>query len=147
MAVAMAVALPDMCVSLSSANGNSTGALYKKWCEENLGPEFDYLTPDDLWSIRCGVLHNGRFGDRHKKSDVGRIIFIPPGSPFVMTNCVVNDAYIYSVTSFCQNFTKAVFNWFEKHRDDPNVVSNMPKFMQYRENGMAPYVVGAVVLA
>jgi hypothetical protein len=63
LAVAMTVALPDICVSLASPDGRSTRQQYKDWCRDNLGPEFDFVTGDDLWSMRCGVLHNGRFGD------------------------------------------------------------------------------------
>ncbi len=67
LAVAMTTALPDICVSLISGDGRSNRDRYKKWCKENLGSEFNFLTGDNLWSIRCGVLHNGRFGDlKHK---------------------------------------------------------------------------------
>lgn len=63
LAVAMTVALPDICVSLVSEDGRSDRERYVHWCDANLGPRFSLLTGRDLYSMRCGVLHNGRFGD------------------------------------------------------------------------------------
>ena len=146
LAVTMTVALPDICVSLISEDGRSDRDRYKEWCEDNLGSEFNYLTGDDLWSMRCGVLHNGRFGDL--KHNVGRVIFAPPNpQQNTFVNCVLNDAYFYSSVEFCRNFTNAVSRWFEKNRNDPTVQANLPRLMQYREGGLKPYVSGITVLA
>ena len=144
LAVAMAVALPDICVSLSSDDGRTKGERYKQWCRDNLGPEFSFVTPEDLWSMRCGVLHNGRFGDL--KHNVERVIFVLPGT-ISMANCKSNDAYLYGVAEFCQNITNAVFNWFEANREDEKVKANLPRLMQYREGGLPPHIVGITVLA
>lgn len=145
LAVAMTVALPDICVSLASVNGLSTGQLYKEWCKDNLGSEFSFVTGDDLWSMRCGVLHNGRFGDL--RYSVNKIVFAIPGGPVTFKNCKINDAYIYSVVDFCKNLTDAVSRWYEKHKDDATVKANLPRLMQYRFGGLAPYIVGTTVLA
>jgi hypothetical protein len=143
LAVAMTVALPDVCVSLISDDGRTCPERYKQWCIDNLGQEFSFVTPEDLYSMRCGVLHNGRFGDM--KHNVARIIFALPGTP-AFTDCRANDAYFYSVVEFCQNFTTAVRGWYEANKAHPNVQSNLPRLMQYHEGGFAPYVVGATVL-
>jgi hypothetical protein len=144
-AVAMTVAIPDICVSLSSEDGRTSPDKYKKWCRQNLsGGEFDFVTPDDLYSMRCGILHNGRYGDL--KHNVGRIIFALPGRG-TFVNCQMNDAYVYSVVDFCRNFTKAAYLWFEQNRENETVKSNLPRMMQYRANGLPPYIVGMTVLA
>jgi len=146
LAVAMTTALPDICVSLISDDGRSDGVRYKEWCDKNLGDEFSVVTGEDLWSMRCGVLHNGRFGDL--KHNVARIIFsIPDGSGNVFANCQINDAYFYGVVEFCQNFTRAVYVWFENNRENENLRANLPRLMQYRQGGLSPYVRGATVLA
>jgi hypothetical protein len=144
LAIAMTVALPDICVSLISEDGRSTGERYKAWCAENLGDEFSFLTGEDLWSIRCGVLHNGRFGDL--KHDVARVIFGLPGA-HTFVNCKMNDAYFYSAVDFCLNFTKAVHGWMEKNKENETVKAHIPRLMQYRPGGLLPYVQGATVLA
>lgn len=144
LAVSMTVALPDICVSLSSENGRSNGVLYKEWCEANLPQEkFGFITAEDLWSMRCGVLHNGRFGDL--KHSVARIIFaLPQNGSFV--NCKINDAYFYSVVEFCGNFTRAVYDWFESQRDNEIVQANADRLMQYRVGGLPPYIGGDITV-
>lgn len=147
LAVAMTTALPDICVSLVSEDGRSDGIRYKRWCADNLGEEFSYITPEDLWSMRCGVLHNGRFGDL--KHNVARVIFAIPElmGGNVFANGRLGDAYFYSVPQFCTNFTNAVFRWFEANRENETLISNLPRMMQYRTGGFPPYVDGATVLA
>ena len=145
LAVAMTLALPDICSSLASTDGRTDRDQYKRWCKENLaGDAFSFVTPDDLWSMRCGVLHTGRFGDM--QHNVARVIFALPGSA-TFTNCQVNDAYIYSVVEFCQRVTEAVHRWMEANKSDATVQSRLPNLMQYREGGLAPYILGATVIA
>jgi hypothetical protein len=146
LAVAMTVALPDICASMEDPNGRTTGNQYKAWCAANLPEDqFSFVTPDDLWSMRCGVLHNGRFGDM--KHSVARVIFVPPGQGMGLTNCKANDAYLYGVVEFCEAFTKAVYRWMEANRENPIVKANAGRMMQYRVGGFAPYIVGPTVLA
>ena len=145
LAVAMTVALPDICCSLSSPDGRTSAEAYKKWCVDNLpSAYFGFVTGADLYSMRCGVLHNGRFGDL--KHNVERVIFMLPGSG-TFENCQFGEAYCYSVVGFCQHFADAVFHWMEGHKHDPVVEANIPRLMQYRQGGMAPYIVGTTVLA
>jgi len=101
LAIAMAVALPDICVSLVSDDGRSDGKRYKAWCENNLGAEFAYLTPEDLYSIRCGVLHNGRFGDQ--KHSVERVIFTLPNFGKI-TNSRINQRLLIWCCGVLQKF-------------------------------------------
>lgn len=146
LAVAMTVALPDICVSLASDDGRTNRDSYKAWCAANLPQDkFSFVTADDLWSMRCGVLHNGRFGDL--KHNVARVIFALPNSGFTITNAQFNDAYVYSVVDFCRHFTEAVYHWFEANRDNEAIKVNLPRLMQYRQGGISPYITGATVLA
>ncbi len=145
-AVSMAVALPDICVSLMSDDGLSDGVRYKGWCSENLNNEFfSYVTADDLYSIRCGVLHNGRFGDL--KHNVSRVIFVPASIPGSFSNMKADDAYIYSTVEFCRQVNRAVVAWYEANHQHPNIVANIDRLMQYRPGGVPPYIVGGTVVA
>ena len=130
LAVSMTVALPDICASLASPNGQTTGPKYKQWCLDNLGSDFSHLTPDDIWSLRCGVLHNGSFGDVSKR--IARVILKLPGNVTHINALVAGDGYVYSVVEFCKNFTDAVDRWFQKNINDPNIKTNLPNLMQYR---------------
>lgn len=142
-AISMAVALPDICASLISEDGRTSPDRYKEWCRANLA--FNFLTPEDLYSMRCGVLHNGRFGDM--KHNVARVVFVPPmENGNQVADCRSNDAFLYSVVPFCETVTKAVFDWLEQNREDPFVKVNIERLMQYR-NGLPPHIVGAEVIA
>lgn len=145
LAVAMTVALPDICVSLISEDGRSDGERYRAWCGDNLPRDkFSFVTPDDLYSMRCGVLHNGRFGDL--KHNVSRVIFALPGTVGSLANNKLNDMYFYGVVEFCRAFTEAVYTWSEANRDHPQMVANLPRLMQYRE-GIPPFWDNIRVLA
>jgi hypothetical protein len=145
LAIVTTLALPDICIALASADGRSGKRdEYEKWCRDNLGPEFSFLTPEDLWSMRSGVLHQGRFGGL--KHNVARIIFALPGGGFTMNN-KINDAYFCGVKDFCGLFTSAVYQWMEKNKSDPTVQANLPRLMQYHVGGLPPYVSGITVLA
>ncbi|MHA6645620.1 hypothetical protein [Mesorhizobium sp. A623] len=146
LAVGMTVTLPDICVSLSSTDGRTKGERYKAWCNANLPQDkLSLVSADDLWSMRCGVLHNGRFGDL--KHSVARVIFALPNSGAAFVNCQINDACFYSVVDFCKLFTDSVHRWFEANKGDATIAANVPRLMQYRQDGLAPYIVGPTVLA
>lgn len=144
-AVAMAVALPDICVSLTSGDGRSDAVRYKQWCADNLGDGyFGNVTPEDLYSMRCGVLHNGRFGDL--QHSVERVVFTLPGDATIV-NCTAGDAFLYSVTEFCLAFTNSVYHWSEKNRENAQMVANLPRLMQYRTATIPPFFGPMKVLA
>lgn len=145
LAISMAASVPAICASLGNANARSKRDDYKAWCRANLsGPEFSFVTPDDLYSMRCGVLHQGRFGGL--VHNVERIIFIPPG-PVTMSNCKADDTYLYSVVEFCRNICDAAHRWCEEHIGEPVVAANMKRMMQYHPNGLAPFIQGFPVIA
>ena len=47
LALTMTVALPDICASLMSSDGQTSSKLYKAWCRDNLGKEFQYVSPEE----------------------------------------------------------------------------------------------------
>jgi hypothetical protein len=142
LAVSMAVALPDICAALISDDGRTNRALYKAWCAANLKADFAHLTPDDLYSMRCGVLHNGRLGDG--KSTIKRVVLLPPGGS-TFTDCTADDGtYVYSTIEFCRNFNRAVVAWYEANQRHPNVQKHVLQLMQYRSSY---YVQGRTVIA
>ena len=131
LAVSMTVALPDICVSLQSKDGRTYPDRYKKWCKENIPVGAFGLTPEDLYSLRRGVLHNGRFGDL--KHSFKQVVFALPNEGQTFVNCIVNDAYLHSVIDFCKRFTAIVHGWMAAHVNDPYIQANLPRLMQYRE--------------
>src|SRR5687768_6843637 len=54
LALSVVLALPDICVSLESADGRSKGDRYVAWCDNNLGNEFSFVTGADCTPCAVG---------------------------------------------------------------------------------------------
>jgi hypothetical protein len=63
LAIMAAMTLPGICAALKSPDGRSGGREYKAWFDEKLAGKWSFLTADDCYSFRCGVIHQGQFGD------------------------------------------------------------------------------------
>ncbi len=57
LAVASALTLPDLCGALEAEDGIARPAHYKTWYDKWLAPKYDVITSQDLYMLRCGVLH------------------------------------------------------------------------------------------
>ena len=144
LALMVAVTLPDICAALETKTGASDGGLYRKWYKKHLKQKMGYLSPNDCYSLRCGVLHQGRMGVANQ--DFARVIFTIPETPVRMKSCIANDAMIYDVEFFCTDIIQAVREWFATAKDDPHVKANLANLVHYRPGGLAPYVVGAPII-
>ena len=146
LAVMITFTLPDICAALESPNGKTTGPRYKAWYNTWLASQYPSIAPDDLWHMRCGVVHEGRLG--HSKMQYARILFtVPNAQGNVFHNNILNDALNLDVVIFCTDILTAVDRWYADMRDDPNVIANLPRLMQYREQGLSPYMVGIPLIA
>ena len=146
LAIVLAVTLPDVCAALESADGRSNTPRYKAWFESNMATRFSNLTADDCFSLRCGVVHQGRFGLAGSQYD--RAVFLlpnPQGGRF--RDCIMNDAYFYSADDFCREWLAGVREWVSKKGTDPQVAANSANLIRTHPNGLSPYVKGAAVIA
>jgi hypothetical protein len=75
-ALMASLTLPDVCAGLETASGETCGKLYKQWYATYLGPEYTFITDVDIYSLRCGLVHQGKFGNDKHQYD--RIVFLPP---------------------------------------------------------------------
>ena len=146
LAVAMALTVPDICAALESPNGETTGAQYKAWYNANLTDQYPNITGADCWSLRCGVLHQGRCG--HPNMQCGRILFtVPAGQNNVFHNNILNDALNLDTVIFCSDAVRSARRWFAQKANDPAVLANLPNLVQFRPEGLAPYMVGISLIA
>lgn len=140
------LALPDICAALESTDGQTTGPKYKAWCDQWLSARYPDITADDLWFMRCGVVHQGRAG--HPKSQFARVVFtVPSADHSVWHNNVVNDALNLDIEIFCYDVIEAACQWYDTKQNDPHVLANLPRLMRYYPNGLAPYLQGMPVVA
>ena len=145
-ALITALMVPDICAALEQADGRTSGARYRAWYERYLSSAYPRLTADDCYSLRCGVAHQGRMG--HQNSQYGRVIFtLPNKSKTKILGAIVNDYLSLDLITFCEDFAAAVKTWHDEMGEDPIVISNSTLIVQYRPNGLAPYIVGLPMLA
>lgn len=60
LAVMLSLALPDVCAALGKPDGRTRNKDYKKWYDKYLLDVFPFLSADDCYSLRCGVVHQGK---------------------------------------------------------------------------------------
>lgn len=142
LALAGTLALPDMCAAMESDNGKTTGARYKAWVETWLGGTYETLDSDELWQLRCSMLHQGR----SKTRTYERVVFVAPFNGNVFHNNVINDALNLDLPTFCADVIAAVHSWRETMASNPNYVRNSSALMRWHPDGLPPYIVGAPVL-
>jgi len=146
-AVSIALTIPDLCAALRHPVGHVKGsnkAGYQKWWSENLAHQYPELTLSDVYSLRSGITHNGRFGG----GSFSRVIFTPI-SRIVTHRNTVNDALNLDAATFCGDIVAAAVKWFERPdvQADKNVARNMVRIVQYHPNGFLPYIDGIPVVA
>ena len=70
LAVAVALTIPDICSALESSDRRTSSDKYKDWFTKWLQEDFSFLSSDDLYSLRCGVVHQANFGTKHQYESV-----------------------------------------------------------------------------
>lgn len=84
----------------------------------------------------------------HPDMQYSRVLFtIPNPQQNVFHNGITEDALNLYTPIFCQDVLTAVEQWYEAQRNDPNVIANLPRLVQYREHGLTPYMVGVPLIA
>ena len=48
---------------------------------------------------------------------------------------------------FCRDVVRNASHWYASKQNDRTVAANMPKLFQFRPQGLAPYIVGAPLIA
>ena len=80
LAVVMALTLPDICAAVEAENGRTHPDKYKAWYRQHFAAYYPQLTDEDCYELRCGVVHQGRFGRRpdNPKLQYARVVFSLP---------------------------------------------------------------------
>ena len=144
--VVMALMLPDICAALESSNGKTSPMRYKNWYNKNLAAKYPNLTTDDCYSLRCGVVHQGRLG--HPNMQYERVLFtVPNAQNNVFHNNIVNNALNLDATIFCRDMIESALQWFYVAQNNSNVQANLLHLVQFRPQGLSPYMVGMPLIA
>ena len=152
-ALVIALTLPDICCALESGTGKSSGPAYKAWCSAFLKDRYPELTGDDIWNLRCGVVHEGKFG--HKKMQFHRIIWsIGSAQGFTlhrnrMTNIggLSENVLQLDAEIFCNDLISGSHDWYDTLVDNEMVNARSGSLIRLHPDGYAPYVVGVPIIA
>ncbi len=146
LAIVVALALPDICAALESPNGEATRQRYKVWCDAWFLPKYHFLTSQDLYSMRCGVLHQGRLG--HPNMQYARVLFtLPNADNNVAHHNIIYGALNLDVETFCHDMNSAVDQWYSAKQSDPSVQANLPRLVQFYPQGLDPYIGGLPLIS
>jgi hypothetical protein len=151
LAVASSLTLPDICAALETENGETSKMLYQKWYDTWIGPKYPMMTGTDIYRLRSGVVHQGIFGPKGMQYD--RIVFMLPGRHTLHRNISshiaggTESALQLDATIFCRDMIAGVKSWYAAKSNDPNIVANLPRVLQFRPNGIPPHFVGVPVIA
>jgi hypothetical protein len=120
-----------------------------QWYREHLGQLYEKLTDLDCYSLRCGAIHQGKFGRPGMQYD--RVIFTFPGSSSRNHRGLIQwpDVSYFSLDAeyFCRDFIKAARKWFQDKKTDPIVQGNLPRLVRLRPDGLPPRIVGWPLIA
>jgi hypothetical protein len=141
-----ALAIPDMCAAMESADGRTEGARYKQWFDHHVAPRYaGFLTGEDCYMLRCSMLHQGT--TQHPKGNFARFLFTEAGGGVVMHNNVMNDALNLDVVRFVDDIVGAAVAWIATAEQTQVYKDNFPRFIQRYPQGLPPFIVGAPVIS
>ncbi|MFN0007018.1 MAG: hypothetical protein ACKVXR_03845 [Planctomycetota bacterium] len=136
--------LPDICAALESADGETKGKRYKAWCDKYVNEP--WLTGNELYQIRCRVLHQGRAkADRMGRYD--RFAFGHPSSHFTDHFRLEAGCLHVDVECLMNDVLAAVDRWIADIEASPSsasarhVAAHLPALVRVTEVRV-PFVVG-----
>ena len=146
LAIVLSLMLPDICAGLESDDGRTSPDRYREWYNKNLANKYQFLTAEDCYSLRCGVVHQGRFG--HGGNSFARVIWTIPNERRITLHMnIMNDALNLDAVSFCRDVVDAARTWFKAAQGAPAVQTNLQRLVTFHPAGLAPYIVGLPVIA
>jgi len=145
-ALVSALALPDICAALESADGQASKDKFEAWFNMYVAPRYNgFLDGETCYYFRCSMLHQG--STQHPRGRYSRIIFVEPGrSDIVLHKNIMNDALNIDVRIFCEDLCGAAERWWQGAATQPTVQANLPRFVTRYPNGLAPYICGLPVI-
>ncbi len=139
-----ALALPDICGALASANGKASGPKYKAWLKAYV-PE-QAADADSIYGLRCSLLHQGQTMPHGGTFPIA--CTFPPGGLHNLST-VVNGEQVgwLAIDMFVAEVTTGAERWLAQFGTSNTVVRNLEKFARYRPEGLPPHVTGRPVIA
>jgi len=150
LAVMSTLTLPDVCAALSSPDGRSTPDSYKRWYAQWVGAKYPAISPQDMYMLRCGVVHQGTLGPPDMQYNRVAFMILPTFHCCLSVqerDGVTDSVFQVHAGTFCHDVMESVREWFATAKDDQTVKANLPRLLQFRANGLYPHFVGIPLIA
>lgn len=142
-ALALALALPDICGRLQSPK-NGVGARYGAWWERYVMPKYmsskpgtddmvPWLSGADAYAIRCAFLHEGSddITAQRAREALDRIHFMEPPRGFrIHMNGGATTTLQVQVDIFCEDVCVGADQWWADHAASQAVKVQMPALLR-----------------
>ncbi|MDC0535543.1 hypothetical protein OAO18_07010 [Francisellaceae bacterium] len=127
-ALYLAITLPDICARLESSDGKTSKAKYIEWFDKYLSKyyihsvgadhkEHIFLNGNDMYALRCSVLHEGTLNIKHQKSKkVHEKFFFTVGHPHIRK---INSVLQIDIASFCNEICAGAYEWLVVFSKEP----------------------------
>lgn len=143
--------IPDILAAIESKNGRASGKKYKKWFDKYVAHKYEsphtsgtpVLTGEDVYKLRCSLLHQGKSEPNTKYS---KIIFVEPNERFHVHINQVDDVFQLDLETFCRDVFDGANEWLEEYEDTDIYEENYSKFMRRYPKGLKPYIVGIPII-
>ena len=140
-----ALALPDICGGMESANGRTNEKKYTAWFDAWVGSKCQgMLTGEDCYGFRYSMLHQARAHPH--RGLYSRVIFLEPNKRIFMHLNVAEDVLNLDIPTFCRDMVEGARSWLPTVEGTPQFDANLSAFMTRHPNGIAPYIVGMPVI-
>jgi hypothetical protein len=148
-AIVTSLTLPDICGQLETPN-ERVGVRYRRWSDAWFIAKYaNFLTSDDLYQLRNGVLHAGTMMGP-PGHQVNRVGFFLPGANFMHKfhlSGLGGTILLLDARTFCRDMTASVEDWYAAKKNDATVQANLPNVLQLHPEGIFPLIVGPAIIA
>ncbi len=136
LALTAALAIPDMCAGLQSADGLSSGKRYEEWFDQWMGPRgyAGWVSGEDCWGLRCSLMHQGVL--RPHRGRYSRVMFVEPQpNGNVFHRVVMNDALDLDLPTFCADLIGSAQAWLSAVQGTQAYQTNLGRFLTRHPKG------------
>jgi len=151
-ALLVALTVPEICCALALDKSEFVKEKHYVTFVDKYGAQRE-IGCDGLtcYRLRGGVVHRANMAG-HPKFDATHVVFTIPesGASIHALSIVVEmqnkKAAMFDLVQFCQGMVNAAHRWYENHKDNPKVQSNMSSLIRYCPEGLKPFVGGTPVV-
>jgi hypothetical protein len=139
LALAVSLAIPDICGALNSKNGNASRDRYENWFNQYVAPRYIIrgnisFTGADCYQIRSAMLQANTL---YAADACSRIIFVEPaiGGTTAHNNNIGNALHL-DVRLFCKDMVAGAREWSRQNTENPFVLRNKRRLVKTYSSGL-----------